>query len=301
MQSSLKTPVLFIIFNRPHETERVFDVIREIRPERLFIAADGPRMHKASEKNLCDEARRIVENIDWPCSIEKLYQHENLGCKLGVSTAINWFFEHVSEGIILEDDCLPNTSFFFFCEKMLEQYRHEEQVMAINGTCMLTPDELGENSLTYHFSRCLHVWGWATWRRSWKIYDLEMKDLNIFNRLPPASSLFSQKKYLNFWISHFKHIRDKKIDTWDAQWHYSILRHNGVIISPHINMIENIGFGINATHTFTKNPHIIPCKEMNNDIISPENIVVDTQLDSILMDKIYIRSIRQKILSRIGG
>jgi hypothetical protein len=293
------TPILLIIFNRPETTARVFEAIRMRKPSFLYIAADGPRENKPGEKKLCESARKIVEAIDWPCEVKRLYQNKNLGCKIGVSTAISWFFNQVQEGIILEDDCLPNESFFAFCAQMLERYRFTDSVMAINGTSMLTHEELGNPIASYHFSRCLHVWGWATWERAWKKYDMEMKNLDQLLKNDFAQSLFLEKKSLIFWIRHFRHIRDKNIDTWDAQWHYSILKANGLIISPHSNMVENIGFGPDATHTFNINPHALLAERLEGAIVDPKLIQTDMKVDDILMKKIYMRNIWQKIISRI--
>jgi hypothetical protein len=295
------SPILLIIFNRPEKTKYVFEAIKSVKPAILYIAADGPRTNKIGEKELCESTRKITELIDWPCRVERLYQEKNLGCKIGVSTAITWFFSHVEEGIILEDDCLPNFSFFTFCSTMLKRYRSDNLVMAVNGTNSLTKQELGEQISTFHFSRCLQIWGWATWKRAWIENKLEMEGLNLFKHVDFANTLFIRKKYIDFLIKHFKHIRDKKIDTWDAQWYYSILKNNGVVISPHVNMIENIGFDYDATHTTYGKPDTIPTEELPTLMVSPVEIVVDKVLDAKLMEKMYVKNIWQRIISRMRG
>ncbi len=170
--SVLGTPVLFLIFNRPDTTTRVFEAIREARPSRLYVAADGPRADKEGEAQRCLETRKITEAVDWPCEVRRLYREENLGCKLAVSSAITWFFTHEEEGIILEDDCLPDQSFFPFCAAMLERYRDDGRIMMVLGTSLLPPG--GGPDADYLFTQYFLIWGWATWRRAWEKYDIEM-------------------------------------------------------------------------------------------------------------------------------
>ena len=260
--------ILLIIFNRPQLSAQVFERIRAVKPTKLFIAADGPRTGKS-------------------------------GDKIHVSRAITWFFEHVEEGIILEDDCLPNSSFFSFCTEMLEYYRKESSIVHIDGSNFLTAKEITDPTKSYRFSRCAHVWGWATWKRAWNMYDINMTHLNTLAASSSARSLFSKKKYLDFWIKHCGHIGMKNIDTWDAQWQYSILYNSGIVISPNINMIENIGFGADATHTTSKNTHILETKTLNVPIQHTSSLSVDMVADAKLMDKLYIRNFWQRVLSRI--
>src|SRR6218665_515415 len=155
----MKTPVLFLVFNRPDTTSRVFEAIRAARPAVLFIAADGPRSNRLGEDTQCEEVRAIASNVDWPCEVHTRFRQENLGCGKGPADGITWFFEHVEEGIILEDDCLPSPVFFSFCEEMLERYRHDKRVMQIGGVNMLPPAQQ-ESTYSYYFSERSHTWGW---------------------------------------------------------------------------------------------------------------------------------------------
>ena len=166
-------PVLFLIFNRPETTIQVFSAIKKAQPNRLYIAADGPRPEYPDEVNHCKIARTIATNVDWDCEVKTLFRDQNLGCRLAVSQAIDWFFEQEPEGIILEDDCLPNQSFFWFCKELLEKYRNETRIMHIGGTNF----QFGKNrtNYSYYFSRYAHIWGWASWRREWKYYDEKLK------------------------------------------------------------------------------------------------------------------------------
>jgi hypothetical protein len=289
--------VLLIIFNRPNLTARVFEAVRKSRPEKLFIAADGPRTGKTGEVDLCEESRKIVRMVDWPCDIKTRFQTNNLGCKMHVGSAISWFFDNVEEGIVLEDDCLPGTAFFSFCDELLEKYRSNENIMHINGTTFLTTQEISDTLCDYHFSRCAHVWGWATWRRAWNKYDLNMLHIDSLAKSDFARNIFLKNKYLDFWIKHFKHISKNNIDTWDAQWQYSILNNNGLVISPNENLVKNIGFGFDATHTSSENGYMLPVGEIPDPLRGPDKISVDMNADSNLMEKIYIRSFRQKMMS----
>lgn len=292
-------PILFIIFNRPEKTRLVFEAIRKARPTYLFIAADGPREHKSGEKELCETTRAVLKNIDWPCEVKTRFQEKNLGCKINASSAVTWMFEHVEEGIIIEDDCLPVQAFFSFCKELLEYYRHSPQIMHINGTSFLEASETSEPALSYHFSQCPQMWGWATWRRAWQQYDISMRHLDTLVEKPGIYDLFLRKKYLKFWIRHCKHIRDKNVDTWDAQWQYTLMYKNGYVVAPHFNLIKNIGFGPEATHTKGTNDTEVPVTENPGPLHHPAYIGPDKKSDARLMDKIYIRSLWKKIASRL--
>lgn len=243
----MKSPVLFIIFNRPETTKRVFAEIRKYRPAKLFIAADGPRENKVGEKERCEQAREITENIDWPCKVKRLYQKKNLGCKYAVSGAIDWFFENVEEGIILEDDCLPNSSFFTFCEQMLGLYRNNDKVMCVSGDNFL-PKKMQKKEGLY-FSKYVHIWGWATWKRAWKNYDVEIKNWPKIKRLGLLNKYFDNFIEKVYWFTIFNAVYDKKIDTWDYQFVYHTWKNGGVSAMPNTNLISNIGFDKEALHT----------------------------------------------------
>ena len=146
----LTTPVAFIIFNRPDTTRIVFEEIKKAKPEKLLIIADGPRNNKPGEKERCAETRAIVENIDWECEVLRNYSDKNMGCKNRVASGLNWVFENVEEAIILEDDCLPDQSFFRYCQELLEKYRDDKRIMLIAGDNMLF--ENNKQKYSYYFS-----------------------------------------------------------------------------------------------------------------------------------------------------
>ena len=246
----MDTPVLFLFFTRPETAKRVFKEIRKTKPRKLFLAADGPRENVPGEDRLCAKTRHVVESlIDWDCEVKRLYREHNLGCKEAVSSAINWFFSQVEEGIILEDDTLPTQSFFRFASAMLERYRNTSQVMHISGNNFQGGRIRGDGA--YYFSRFAHSWGWGTWRRAWDTYDKNMDSLDEeWGSIEQENS--ELRGWCEFWKSNLLKVRRGEINTWDYQWHYSIRKKRGLCVIPNKNLVKNIGVNRNATHTIIK-------------------------------------------------
>lgn len=237
-------PVLFLVFNRPERTRQVFAAIREARPARLFVAADGPRSERPGERQCCDQVRQIATAVDWPCEVQTLFRAQNLGCGRAVSEAISWFYQHVPEGIVLEDDCCPDPSFFEFCTAMLERYRADQRVFKIAGTNPLGRWP-GFDESSYIFSSYGYSWGWASWRDRWQVFDLSLADWPAFERSSHARFYpFSRQRNQGFQATHAG-----LIDTWDYQWHFAISRSHGLVVVPVLNLVRNIGFDAEATHT----------------------------------------------------
>ena len=246
---ALKTPILFLVFNRPICTEKVFKAIAAARPSKLYVAADGARSDRIGENDLCAQVRSIATMVDWECQVETRFQNENLGCREAVSGAIDWFFEHEEEGIILEDDCLPAPAFFLYCQRLLEDFRDVEEVMMIAGSNFQSSDN--QKLQQYYFSKVPHIWGWATWRRAWQHYDLGMADFEQFIRDKKWRELSEDLNICYYWMKCFCGAYQGEINTWDYQWVYQILANGGYAITPGINLIKNIGVGSDATHTFS--------------------------------------------------
>ena len=222
------TPILFLIFNRPDTTQRVFEEIRKQKPKYLFIAADGARSHIKEDFEKCKATREfVIKGVDWDCEVKTLFRDENLGCGLAVSKAISWFFENVEQGIILEDDCLPHSSFFGYCETLLEKYKEDEQVYAIGGSNLQNGVQMGDAS--YFFSNYAHVWGWSSWRRAWNSYDFNLKELDAFKQQKLIKKIDNRNIFKNYWISIFEKVSNKEIDTWDYQWTFTIWNKGGII------------------------------------------------------------------------
>ena len=239
-------PVLFLVFNRPELTSNVFDRIRTCRPNRLFIAADGPRQNVPGDIEKCSQVRKIVSNIDWPCKVETLFRDENMGCGRAVSSAITWFFKHVEAGIILEDDCLPDLSFFPYCEELLNYYRQNEKVLMISGCNLHQPPPATPYS--YFFSRFTHIWGWATWRNRWEEYDFDLKSW-AEHRHKRTLRKRMRKDAAVYWSHIFDRMYEGEIDTWDHQLSYLSFITDKANVIPAVNLVANIGFGTEATHT----------------------------------------------------
>ncbi|SEA25837.1 nucleotide-diphospho-sugar transferase [Pedobacter hartonius] len=247
----VKSPLLFLIFNRPDTTIQVFNQIKIAQPAKLYIAADGPRPDRQNEAALCRETIAIVQAVDWPCEVKTLYRTRNLGCKEAVSTAIDWFFQNEEEGIILEDDCLPSNSFFNFCDTMLEKYRFDTRIRHITGCNLQHGNTWGEAS--YYFSNLTHVWGWAGWKRVWKDYDKHLTTYNKDDVAEKLSNVFQDRFILENWTRIFEEVKSGKIDTWDYQLTFINFFNNGLSIIPNRNLISNIGYGADATHTVDTN------------------------------------------------
>lgn len=250
----LNTPVLLLIFNRPDRTLRVFEEIRKAKPTRLFIAADGPRSGRPGEREKCEEARSIIQRIDWPCELSTLFRDSNLGCRMAVSGGITWFFENVEEGIILEDDCLPGESFFSFCQQMLDRYRDNPQVMHVGGNNFI--NQTRPSRASWYFSRYGHIWGWATWRRAWNQYDVNMKSFPTYYQEGRFRNVFGKDWAAYYWLYKLGQTFHGKIDTWDYQWTYAIWAAQGKSIVPAENLVTNIGFGSETTHVMDSIAHI---------------------------------------------
>ena len=244
----VSSPVLMLVFNRPLETQKTFDVIRSVKPARLYIAADGPRPGREDDLLNCEAVRQVALTVDWPCELTTLFREENLGCKKAVSGAISWFFENEEQGIIIEDDIIADPGFFRFCDELLELYKDNSGIMAISASNYV-PKELLTND-SYYFSRYPHIWGWASWRRAWRLYDVEM---SRWETLRESDWLLKvgdgNRDFERYWKKLFDRTSRGEINTWDYQWLYTCWSNNGLAILPRVNLSENIGFDQNATHT----------------------------------------------------
>jgi hypothetical protein len=244
----LTTPVAFMIFNRPDTTERVFNEIAKAKPTKLLVVGDGARIGRQGEAEKVGATRAIIERVDWDCEVLTNFADANLGCKRRMSSGIDWIFDQVERAIILEDDCMPNVTFFRFCEDLLETYRLDQRVAQISGVNLQFGHRI--NSDSYYFSRHFHIWGWATWRDRWKAhYDVKMK---LWPRIRDGGSLtdlFDSPEEERYWTGVFERTFQGQIDTWDYQWFFACMLQGRLAILPNANLISNIGFGPAATHT----------------------------------------------------
>ena len=279
----MRSPILFLVFNRPITTDKVFSRIRLAKPPKLYIACDGPRENNTQDAIKVDEVRFICSKVDWHCEVKTLYRDYNLGCGLGVSSAINWFFKYEEEGIILEDDCLPSQSFFKFCDEMLELHRHNKNISLIAGYNKL--QKWNDKKLDYFYSFLGGIWGWATWKRAWIHYDFEMSSLDKFvsnngfvNQMGFDLGMRRQKQLIEA-----KHaIKNKSLDTWDYQWAFSRHAQNGLSCIPSQSLIRNIGFNDDATHT-KQRIDIVVENNLNFPLRDNINISPDLEFDALLL------------------
>lgn len=240
-------PILLVVFNRLETSIKTFNKIKEIQPKKIYIASDGPRDFVINEKNIVNNVRQTILNqIDWECEIKTLFHEKNLGCSLGVYNAISWLFENEEYGIILEDDCVVSNSFFYYMEYLLKKYRYDTRIGMIAGH-----NQLGiyNTSSSYIFSKYKACWGWATWKRAWKNMDYYMKwraSKNIDNVI---LNMGYKGKDFKYWTYRLKLIDKKIVSAWDWQWYFSLSLNNQLCIFPPKNLVSNIGFDKDATHT----------------------------------------------------
>lgn len=291
-------PILIIAWRRPHTLLEVINSIRPLSPTLVFFACDGPNPAHPGEVERVDATRSVFEHeIDWPCTVQRLYSDDNLGCRVGVSRAINWFFDHVEEGIILEDDCIPHPDFFPYCATLLERYRHDNRVWCISGNNFQDGQWRGDGS--YYLSRYNHCWGWATWRRCWDNYDgnfSQMSKMVDFNYL---KSIFEDPIERKYWQRIWQQLIEKnEPDSWAYRWTFTCLANGGLTILPNRNLVNNIGFGDDATHTTGDNIGT----EINKGIDPndhPSILLRDFDADRYTFDNVYGGKWRRLPLSLI--
>lgn len=246
---SMDTPLLLLVWRRPHTLRQVIEAIRPIAPSRIFVACDGPNPDRFDEAERVSATRAVIEQeIVWPCKIERFYSDVNQGCYLGVSRAITWFFDQVEEGIILEDDCVPHPDFFLYCTTLLKRYRDDHRVWCVSGSNFQNGQWRGDGS--YYFSRYNHCWGWASWRRCWKHFDSDLTQWPAIRDSGLLDSIFDDPVERIYWRSIWQRLVDQgKPDSWAYRWTFTCLANGGLTALPNQNLVNNVGFGEYATHT----------------------------------------------------
>ncbi len=301
-KKQLNTPILFLTFNRPDLTQRVFNEIKKAQPKQLFIVADGARNEE--EKELIKKTRKIIEQVDWDCEVHKNYSDKNLGCKIRVSSGIDWFFENVEQGIILEDDCVPSQSFFWFCENLLDKYKNDERVMHVAGNNFQFGWKRNKD-YSYYFSYYGSIWGWATWKRAWDMYDVNIEMWPEIKKKKYLLEILGNEKEVLFREKSFDQIYYEQFNTWDFQWVFARLINKGLSIVPNVNLISNIGFGENATHTkkINSKDERVDMKIFDIDfpLSHPKFIIRDKISDTRYFEKFIERkkSLSQKIKDKL--
>lgn len=297
-----ETPILLLLFNRPDLTSALLSRLELVKPKHIYVVSDGPRENVVGESAKVEECRNLVsQQITWECQVHLNYRKSNLGCKDSVSQGISWFFDRVKMGIILEDDCLPELSFFDYCETLLWKYENDPSVMAICGDNHGMPVDLIYNN--YAFVKYPLIWGWATWSNVWQNYDVEIKDWPEFKTLlnSPRFPRLTQR-YLT---SSFNKVFRKELDTWDYQFMFLVIKNEGMCVIPRINQITNVGFGEGATHTLTDGANLSNLKTgiLKNFDIDEGRLEKDSQLSNAYLESFfkkepYLTELLKKIIKK---
>jgi hypothetical protein len=282
----MNVPVILVIFNRPDHTRSVARQILHADPEHLLVIADGPRNGHPDDVANCRAARSVIEETPWRCKVTRSYSDVNLGCAARISSGLTWAFQIVEEAIILEDDCLPDNSFFRYAAELLEWYRTDERVLAVSGNNFLSGRF--KTPYSYYFSRYPHCWGWATWRRAWALYDHQMSLWPLIRDDHWLERLLPRKRDAFYWRERFEAAFTGTLDSWAARWVLGSWIHNGLTILPSVNLVSNIGFGTDATHTREHSSLLsVPMASMSFPLAHPPFMIRDTIADDYTQDTLF--------------
>jgi hypothetical protein len=299
--NSLDTAVLMIIFNRPDNVRKVLECVRAVRPKRLYVAADGPRTSRPDDQPKAEQSRAVIEEVDWPCEVKTWFREENLGCGRGPSTAVSWMLEHEPYGIILEDDCLPVPSFFHYAEAVLQRYEYDDRVSHVNGNnykaTNFTPSQY-----SYHFVAYPQAWGWATWRRAWQRFDIDLDiwpgvdHYEFFQRMG-----WTRKEYQMQRVKWNK-VKVNNRDIWDFQWQFYNFLEGNLVAAPKENLVTNIGFDKDATHTGGYDPTRmdLSVQEMALPVKHPPYLLFDGLLNQHYKEMMIMPSMSKRVRYRVS-
>jgi hypothetical protein len=297
---SLDTPVVLLVFNRPETTRRVLRALAESKPTKLLVIGDGPRESRPEEIELCAEVRAMFNRLDWPCDVLTNFASSNLGCQERVVSGLTWAFSQVEEAIILEDDCVPDPTFFPFCQELLERYRGDSRVGMITGNNFIAPKRVA--SYDYYFSRVATIWGWATWRSAWERFDRYLHDWPMVKHDGVLREIYSRDAEFVYWTNIFDSMHDRKgPSSWAYPWFYTNLINNMLCIVPSNNLVRNIGFGGKATHTHDPRSEgaDLAAKPMTFPIKHPPYMIAMKSFDDFLQRTAYVPTFSHKIYQKI--
>jgi hypothetical protein len=282
-----QTPVALFIFNRPETTEKVFEAIRKAKPPIFLVIAEGPCELKVGEAEKCAATRAIIDRVDWDCKVLKNYAEVDIGCRLRISSGLNWVFDTVEEAIILEDDCVPHPTFFRFCQELLNYYRNNQRIGSISGQNVQFGRNRTEHS--YYFSRYFHCWGWASWRRAWQHFDLDMRLWPEVRDRNLLKDILEDPKPVKDWTRTFQMAYEKKLDSWGFPWMLNCWIQNYLTIVSNVNLISNIGHGVGATHTTDESSEYsnMPVEAVPFPLKHPSFIVRNRQADDFTENTLF--------------
>jgi len=310
MSKGFSTPIVLIVFKRTDTARRVFEAVREIRPAKLLVIADGARPDRAGEAELCAKVREIVTAVDWPCELLTNFSDVNLGCDPRVVSGLDWVFSLVEEAIILEDDCLPDRSFFLFCDEMLRRYRGNCKIGTVTGTNYVHHGVPAIRE-SYYFGILASLWGWATWRDRWQQYDKHLEAWPELREAGALAEIFDDPKTVASWTRIFNEAKEHgDRSPWDYRWAYTNIFQHRLSIIPKVNLVENIGFGAGATHTVVMNRWLLPKpQEMEFPLVHPQAIIWNRSFDRIFGQRQYgsmihrfrikLRRLRERLFGKL--
>jgi hypothetical protein len=272
-----KQSVVVIIYNRPDHTRRLFEQIERVKPHRIFIIADGPKYNNSHDKKKCEECREIFNQVDWTEDIHKNFAASNMGLKARVSSGLDWVFTYTDQAIILEDDCIPSEDFFSYCSLALEEFKSNDEVSVITGDNFQNGIVRGDGS--YYFSKYNHCWGWATWKRAWKLYDGNIEFWPDWKLSEDWSSMFQSNQEKKYWTEIFEKVYRGELNSWAYPWTASVWKNGGLTVTPNVNLVENIGFDDQATNTFSKRKKILSRAGKLKAFKPPSSIELNTIAD----------------------
>ena len=286
MSQALQAPVLLFVFNRVEQSGRVFDAVKAARPARLLVVADGPRSERTGEAETCERVRAIATAVDWPCTVHTNFLDDNVGCDERIVSGLDWAFSIVEEAIILEDDCIPDPTFFSFCDELLSLYREDRRVAMISGFNGV-PDKL-PGSFSYYFGLVGSCWGWATWRSRWSKFDAKLSNWPERRARGELNTVFSRAWDRRYYTARFDECYALGTKSpWDYRWFYTRIVEGGLAAVPRTNLVSNIGFGPGATHTVSDEPYPLPSRaSLCFPLTKPETIVIDTRMDLLALDRL---------------
>jgi hypothetical protein len=285
--SPTRAPVVLLMFARPDTTARVMEAIREAEPRRLLLVGDGPRDDVPGEAERCEQTRALADRVDWDCEVSANFADRNMGQKERVDSGLSWAFEQEEEAIVLEDDTLPHPSFFRFCDELLERYRDEERVLSIGGTNFQFDGPASADS--YYFSRYPHIWGWASWRRAWNLHDPEMARWPELRESGWLDRLIDAPHAAGYW-SYLLDLTYRDRHTWDYAWLLSAWVNGGLHAVPNINLVSNLGFREDATHTPPSQGDFLgelPTRAISFPLVHPERIERNAAADDFSERALY--------------
>jgi hypothetical protein len=292
--------VALFVFNRPETTARVVEAVRAADPPLLLVVADGPRPGIPSDATACHEVRALIDRIDWPCPVRTNYADANLGCRGRVSSGMDWVFDEVPEAILLEDDTLPDPTFFRFADELLGRYREDDRVMCISGDNFQRGRRRGGAS--YYFSRYTHIWGWATWRRAWDRYDRDLTRWPALRAEGWLANVLRDPAEIGYWTDTFDRVASGDIETWDYQWLFTCWVEGGLTVLPNRNLVTNIGFGSGSTHTSGDSAFAdLPTEPMEFPLVHPEHVTADAAADAFTARTMFREGRRSRLARRVRG